>query len=56
MYALLLFAFLQVAPAREPLRSGCSPDTGQLGTVGPNDPVKVLLSVAGWDAPATRSQ
>ncbi|MGA2214980.1 MAG: redoxin domain-containing protein [Bryobacteraceae bacterium] len=52
MYALLLFAFLQAAaPAREPLRSGCSPDAGQLSTVGPNDRVEVLLSVAGWDAP-----
>ncbi|MGA2215931.1 MAG: redoxin domain-containing protein [Bryobacteraceae bacterium] len=52
MHALLLFVFLQAAaPAREPLRSGCSPDTGQLATVGPNDPVEVLSSVAGWDAP-----
>jgi hypothetical protein len=56
MYALLLFAFLQAAPAflqptpaGEPLRSGCSPDDGELATVGPKDPVKVLLSVAGWD-------
>jgi len=52
MHALLLFAFLQAAaPAGEPLRSGCSPDSGQLATVGPNDPVEVLSSVAGWDAP-----
>jgi peroxiredoxin len=49
MYAVLLFAFLQVAPAGEPLRSGCTLDTGQLGAVGPNDPVKVLLAMAGWD-------
>jgi hypothetical protein len=52
MHALLLFAFLQAAaPPGEPLRSGCLPDTGQLATVGPNDPVEVLSSVAGWDAP-----
>jgi len=51
MYALLLFAFLQVAPAGETLRSGCSADTGQLGTVGPNDTIKVLSAVAGWDTP-----
>jgi peroxiredoxin len=52
MHILLLFAFLQAAaPTGEPLRSGCSPDTGQLATVGPDDGVEVLMSVAGWDAP-----
>jgi len=57
MHILLLFAFLQaaaflqVASTGEPLRSGCSPDSGQIGTVSSSDRVKVLLSVAGWDAP-----
>lgn len=51
MRTLLVLAFLQVAWAGEPLRSGCSPDNGQLGTVGPSDQVKVLLAEAGWDSP-----
>jgi hypothetical protein len=57
MRIVLLFAFLQAAsslqaaPAGEPLRSGCSLDNGQIGTVNPSDRVKVLFSVAGWDAP-----
>jgi hypothetical protein len=51
MRTLLVLAFLQVASAGEPLRSGCSPDNGQLATVGPSYQVKVLLSVAGWDTP-----
>jgi hypothetical protein len=49
MRILLVLAFLQAASAAEPLRSGCSPDNGQLATVGPSDQVKVLLSMAGWD-------
>jgi len=56
MQILLLFAFLQAASLRaasigEPLRSGCSVESGRIGTVSPSDRVKVLLSVAGWDAP-----
>lgn len=51
MRILLLFAFLQAASAGEPLRSGCSPENAQIGTVSPSDDIKVLLSVAGWDAP-----
>jgi hypothetical protein len=51
MRILLVLALLQVASAGEPLRSGCSPDDGQLATVGASDQVKVLLAVAGWDSP-----
>ena len=51
MRALLVLAFLQVAWAGEPLRSGCSPDNEQLGSVDPSDQVKVLLAEAGWDSP-----
>jgi hypothetical protein len=50
MHILLLFAFLQVASTGEPLRSGCSLDNRQIGTVSPSDRVKVLLSESGWDA------
>jgi len=53
MQILLLFAFLQAASLRaasigEPLRSGCSVESGRIGTVSPSDRVKVLLSVAGY--------
>ena len=51
MRTLLILAFLQTAWAGEPLRSGCSPDNDQLGTVDPSDQVKVLLAEAGWDSP-----
>jgi hypothetical protein len=51
MHILLLFAFLQVASAGEPLRSGCSLENAQIGTISPAERVKVLLSVAGWDSP-----
>jgi hypothetical protein len=51
MHILLLFAFLEAAPAGEPLRSGCSPDTHQIATVGPSDQVQVLLALAGEDKP-----
>jgi peroxiredoxin len=51
MRTLLILAFLQTAWAEEPLRSGCSPDSSQLATVGPSDQVKVLLAQAGWDSP-----
>jgi peroxiredoxin len=51
MHTLLILAFLQVGSAGEPLRSGCSLDNNQLATIGPSSQVKVLLAVAGWDAP-----
>src|ERR1700721_347835 len=51
MRTMLVLAFLQVAWAGEPLRSGCSPDNEQLSSVGPSDQVKVLLAEAGWDSP-----
>ena len=51
MRTLLVLAFLQTAWAVEPLRSGCSPDSEQIATVGPSDQVKVLLAEAGWDSP-----
>src|SRR6202049_2704798 len=51
MHTLLLFAFLQAAPAGEPLRSGCSADNDQIATVAPGDQVHVLLALAGEDKP-----
>jgi peroxiredoxin len=51
MHIFLLFAFLQGAPAGEPLRSGCSSDAQQIATVGPSDRVEVLPALAGEDHP-----
>jgi peroxiredoxin len=47
MHALLLLALLQAAPAGEPLRSGCSADAPQIGSVGPGDRVAVQSALAG---------
>lgn len=47
MHALLLLALFQAAPAREPLRSGCSTDDQQIGSVGPSDRVEVESALAG---------
>jgi peroxiredoxin len=51
MHTLVVLAFLQLASAGEPLRSGCSPENSQLAAVGPGDQVKVLSAVGGWDTP-----
>jgi peroxiredoxin len=47
MHALLLLALFQAAPAGEPLRSGCSADDQQIGTVRPSDNVQVESALAG---------
>lgn len=47
MHAILLLALLQAAPAGEPLRSGCSADDAQIGSVGPADRVEVESALAG---------
>jgi len=51
MFGLVLLAFLEAAPAAEPLRSGCSADTHQIATVAANDQIQVLSAFAGEDKP-----
>ena len=47
MHALLFLALLQSAPPGEPLRSGCSPEDQQVGSIGPGDFVEVRSALAG---------
>ena len=47
MHALFLLALFQGAPAGEPLRSGCSPDDQQIGTVSASERVQVESALAG---------
>jgi hypothetical protein len=51
MHTLIFLAFLQATPAGEPLRSGCSADTGQIATVAAGDQIKVLHALAGDEKP-----
>src|ERR1700719_986025 len=50
MRAILLLALIQALAAKEPLRSGCSPDDEPLTTVASGDGVEVQGSVAGEGA------
>lgn len=52
LHAVLLLAFFQSPGVREPLRSGCSADDRQIGTVGRDDVVQVETALAG-DGPKT---